>query len=73
MMNEILVKLLTSRVVRLGEGSWRWAERKPGNPSLKNAVTSRMFRADLVEVVDGEMQLTAMGRIIAEELTGIKE
>jgi hypothetical protein len=32
-----------------------------------------MFRADLVEVVDGEMQLTAMGRIIAEELTGIEE
>jgi len=72
-MNEILVKLLTNRVVRLGKGSWRWAEREPGNPSLKNAVTSRMFRADLVKEVYGEMQLTAMGRIIAEELAEIKE
>jgi hypothetical protein len=71
MMNEILVKLLTSRVVRLGESSWRWAEKSPSNPSLKNAVTSRMFRADLVEEDNGEMRLTAMGRIIAEELAGI--
>jgi hypothetical protein len=71
MMNEILVKLLTSRVVKLGESSWRWAEKAPSNPSLKNAVTSRMFRADLVEEDNGEMRLTAMGRIIAEELAGI--
>lgn len=47
---EILVKLLNGdKIVRLGEYSWRWDKRQPGNPSLKNATTSSMFRRDLVE------------------------
>jgi hypothetical protein len=32
-----------------------------------------MFRADLVEVVGVEMKLTAMGRIVAEQLIGVRE
>ena len=72
-MNQVLVNLLSKRVVRLGENSWRWAEKNPGNPSLKNSVTSRMFRLDLVEVVGTEMRLTAMGRIVAEQLFGVEE
>jgi hypothetical protein len=72
-MNQVLVNLLSNRAVRLGEHSWQWAEKKTGNPSLKNSVTSRMFRSDLVEVVGVEMKLTAMGRIVAEQLIGVEK
>jgi hypothetical protein len=67
-MNEVLIQLLSNRVIRLGEHSWQWVEKRPGNPSLKNAVTSQMFRSDLVEEVDKEMKLTAVGRLLAERL-----
>lgn len=67
-MEQILIKLLNGdKIVRLGEYSWRWAKRSPGNPSLKNATTSSMFRRDLVEEINGEMKLTQSGTIIAED------
>lgn len=67
-MNDVLTHLLSNRAVRLGKNSWQWAEQIPGNPSLKNAVTSRMFRSDLVEEVNGEMKLTTAGYIVAQKL-----
>jgi hypothetical protein len=67
-MREVLVKMLSDRVVRMGEHSWQWANKDPGNPSLRNAITSSLFRADLVEEVDGELKLTAAGRLSAERL-----
>lgn len=67
-MNEVLVKLLSEKAVRLGQYSWQWLNKAQGNPSLKNAITSKMFRANLVEVVNGEMKLTITGRMLAEKL-----
>jgi hypothetical protein len=72
-MNKVLVQLLCARIVRLGENSWRWAEKNPSNPSLNNSVTSRMFRLGLVEVVGAEMKLTTVGRIQAEQLIGVEK
>lgn len=67
-MEQILIKLLNGdKVIRLGEYSWRWEKRTTGNPSLKNAITSSMFRRDLVEEINGEMKLTQMGKIVAED------
>lgn len=63
----ILVHLLYgNKAVRKGEYMWKWAEGK--GPSLANPQTSKLFRADLVEEVNGEMTLTAMGKIIAEKV-----
>ena len=67
-MNEVLVKLLSDKAVRSGQYSWRWLNKAEGNPSLKNSITSKMFRANLVEAVDGEMKLTVTGRILAEQI-----
>lgn len=69
-MNKVLVKLRADRAVRLNEHRWQWVTRAPGNPSLANSVTARLFRADLVEEVNGEMQLTAAGRVWAKQLQG---
>lgn len=69
-MNKVLIKLLADRAVRSNEHSWQWVTRSPGNPSLANSVTAKLFRADLVEEVDGEMKLTAAGRVCAEQLQG---
>lgn len=66
-MNEVLVNLLFNQAVRSGRSSWRWAQQSLTNPALKNATTARMFRADLVEEADGQMKLTASGRILAEK------
>ena len=67
-MREVLVKLLSEQVVRRGEHSWQWANKATGNPSLRNSITSALFRTDLVEEVDGEMKLTIAGRLAAERL-----
>lgn len=67
-MNDVLVKLLSESAVRMGNHSWKWRTRKPGNPSLNNAVTSKMFRAGLVEEIENEMCLTTFGKIRAMQL-----
>lgn len=70
-MNEVLIKLLTERIVRLGDYSWQWVNKSPKNPSLKNSLTSKMFRSNLVEDIDGEMKLTIGGRLLAKKLIGM--
>ena len=69
---QVLVELLTNKAVAK-KYTFRWANRKKELPSLKNDITSSLFRAYYVRDFvnkngEREMILTEMGRIIAEKL-----
>jgi hypothetical protein len=69
---QVLVELLTNRAVAKNY-TFRWVNRKKELPSLRNDITSSLFRADYVrdfvnENGEREMILSEMGRIIAEKV-----
>ena len=65
----ILVHLAEgNKVVRRGETGWRWTAKREYSPSLADPQVSKLFRADLVVETDGELLLTAMGKIVAEKI-----
>ncbi len=62
----ILLELQQNRVIRLGQYSWQWKNKRKGLPSLNNTVTSKMFRCALVEDGEnGEMVISQQGRILS--------
>jgi len=56
-----------NKVVRRGKHGWKWTAKNANNPALSDTSTSLLFRADLVEEIDGELMLTAIGKIIAKK------
>lgn len=66
---QILLAILEGRqAVRLGQYSWRWESNHPALPSLANRYVSVLFRANLVEKVEGTLRLTAPGRVLAKTI-----
>ena len=65
--NSVLLELLTNKAVRNGY-SWKWLNKRKGLPSLRNEITSSLFRADLVRELSQEMILSEMGRVIVKKL-----
>jgi len=65
--NSVLLELLTNKAVRNGY-SWKWLNKRKGLPSLRNEITSSLFRAGLVRELSQEMILSEMGRVIVEKL-----
>jgi hypothetical protein len=65
--NAVLFELLTNKAIRNGY-SWKWLNKRKGLPSLRNEITSSLFRADLVRESSQEMILSEMGQIIAGKL-----
>lgn len=72
-MEQVLINLLTNKAVRRGQYSWQWVNKSTLNPSLNNSVTSKLFRLGLVEEINGEMLLTAMGKINATNMKDSNE
>ena len=65
--NAVLIELLTNRAV-CKNYTFRWVNRRKGLPSLKNDITSSLFRADLVEDFvnesgEREMILSSSGKV----------
>lgn len=65
--NAVLIELLTNKAIRNGY-SWKWLNKRKGLPSLRNEITSSLFRADLVKELSQEMILSEMGEVIAKKL-----
>lgn len=65
--NAVLVELLTNKAIRNGY-SWKWLNKRKGLPSLRNEITSSLFRADFVKELSQEMILSEMGEVIAKKL-----
>lgn len=65
--NSVLIELLTNRAIRNGY-SWKWLNKRKGLPSLRNEITSSLFRADLVKEMSQEMVLSEMGEVIVKKL-----
>lgn len=65
--NSVLLELLTNKAVRNGY-SWKWLNKRKGIPSLRNEITSSLFRADLVRELSQEMILSEWGRVIVKKL-----
>ena len=67
----VILELLTNKAVRSGY-SWKWLNKRKGLPSLRNEITSSLFRADLVKSFPPfggqEMILSEMGKVVAEKL-----
>lgn len=61
-MHEVLLELRTNQIIRRGKYSWQWKNKRKGLPSLANPITSKLFRADLVEEVNGEMIISDYGK-----------
>jgi len=69
---EVLVELLTNRAVAKNY-TFRWINRRTGLPSLKNDITSALFRANYVsdfvnENGEREMILSEIGKIIVDRI-----
>ena len=65
--NSVLLELLTNKAVRNGY-SYKWLNKRKGIPSLRNEITSSLFRADLVRELSQEMILSECGRVIVKKL-----
>jgi hypothetical protein len=65
--NSVLLELLTNKAVR-NDHSWKWLNKRKGLPSLRNEITSSLFRADLVRELSQEMILSEWGRVIVKKL-----
>lgn len=65
--NAVMVELLTNKAIRNGY-SWKWLNKRKGLPSLRNEITSSLFRADFVKELSQEMILSEMGEVIAKKL-----
>lgn len=64
----VVVALAKHKAIRLGDHSWRWAEKWDGRPSLANPMVAPLFRYDFVTEENRELKLTAAGQILAELL-----
>jgi hypothetical protein len=69
---EVLIELLTNRAVAKNY-TFRWVNRRAGLPSLKNDITSALFRANYVsdfvnENGEREIILSEMGKIIVDRI-----
>lgn len=69
--NAVLLELLTNKAVKSGY-SWKWLNKRKGLPSLRNEITSYLFRADYVRSFPPfggqEMILSERGQIVARKL-----
>lgn len=69
--NAVLLELLSNTAASNGS-SWKWLNKRKGLPSLRNEITSYLFRANYVESFPPfggqQMILSEMGKVIVEKL-----
>lgn len=63
----VMLELLTNKAVRSGY-SWKWLNKGKGLPSLRNEITSSLFRDNLVKELSQEMVLSECGEVIVKKL-----